>query len=51
MRHEILNCEVRNTHRTLVGKYQGKIPSRRHEFRWEENIKTDLTETGYEDVE
>jgi hypothetical protein len=35
----------------LDGKPQGKRPLRRPRRRWEGNIKTDLTEMGYEDVD
>jgi hypothetical protein len=50
MGHEIRNGEIRNENRILVGKPQGKRPSRRPGFRWEDNIKTDLTGTGCKDV-
>jgi hypothetical protein len=36
--------ERRNAYKTLMVKLPGK-----HPWRWENNIKTDLTETGSED--
>jgi hypothetical protein len=38
--------EKRNTYRVLVGKPEGKRPVGRPRFRWEDNIKMDLRETG-----
>jgi hypothetical protein len=41
----------RNTYRILVGKPEGKRPLRRPTRRCEENIKMDLRETGWGDVD
>jgi len=38
--------EDRGVHRVLVGKPEGKRPSRRPRRRWEDNIKMDLQEVG-----
>jgi hypothetical protein len=39
--------DTRNAYRLLEGKLEGKRPLRRTRCRWEDNIKTDLTETGW----
>ena len=36
--------QSRNAYRVLVGKSEGKRPSRRPRRRWEDNIKMDLRE-------
>jgi len=36
----------RSTFRDLVGKVEGKRPLGRPRFRWEDNIKLNLEETG-----
>jgi hypothetical protein len=36
----------RNAYRVLMGKPEEKRPVRRPRFRWEDNIKMDLRETG-----
>ncbi|KAJ4439340.1 hypothetical protein ANN_07462 [Periplaneta americana] len=41
--------ESRNAYRLLVGKPEGKIPLGRPKRRWEDNIKMDLREVGYDD--
>jgi hypothetical protein len=38
--------EGRGVYRVLVGRPEGKRPLRRPRWRWEDNIKMDLTETG-----
>jgi hypothetical protein len=43
--------EGRNVYRVLVGKPEGKRPLGRPRRRWEDGIKTDLTEIGWEVVE
>jgi hypothetical protein len=43
--------EVRNACRILVRKCEGKRPFRRHMYRWENNIKMDLKETGWEGLD
>jgi hypothetical protein len=37
--------------RTLVGKHEGKRPLGRHRLRWEDNIKIDLQEVGWGDID
>ncbi|KAJ4437465.1 hypothetical protein ANN_17609 [Periplaneta americana] len=41
--------ESRNAYRVLVGRPEGKRPSGRPRRRWEDNIKLDLRELGYDD--
>jgi hypothetical protein len=43
--------ETRNAYRILVGKPEGKRPLGRQRRRWVENIKMDLTEIGWDDVD
>ncbi|KAJ4427803.1 hypothetical protein ANN_25456, partial [Periplaneta americana] len=43
--------ESRNTYRVLVGRPEGKRPLGRPRRRWEDNIKMDLREVGYDDKE
>ena len=38
--------ERRGIYRVLVGKPEGKRPLQKPRHRWEDNIKTDLQETG-----
>ncbi|KAJ4452021.1 hypothetical protein ANN_03535 [Periplaneta americana] len=40
--------ECRNAYRVLVGRPEGKRPLGRPRRRWEDNIKTDLREVGYD---
>jgi hypothetical protein len=40
--------EGRNLHRVLVGKPEGKRPLGRPRRRWEDGIKMDLEEIGWE---
>ncbi|KAJ4435830.1 hypothetical protein ANN_18449 [Periplaneta americana] len=40
--------ESRNAYRVLVGRPAGKRPLRRARRRWEDNIKMDLREVGYD---
>jgi hypothetical protein len=42
--------EVRNTY-ILVGRLEGRRPLGRPRRRWEDNIKMDLRETGFGDVD
>jgi hypothetical protein len=42
--------KIRNTYTILVGKLEGKRPLGRPRRRWENNIKMDIWETGFEDV-
>ncbi|KAJ4447739.1 hypothetical protein ANN_09747 [Periplaneta americana] len=41
--------ESRNAYRVLIGKPEGKRPLGRPRRRWEDNIKMDLREMGYDD--
>jgi hypothetical protein len=43
--------EVRGTYNTLVGRPEGRRPLGRPRRRWEDNIKTDLREIGFGDVD
>ncbi|KAJ4445945.1 hypothetical protein ANN_12631 [Periplaneta americana] len=40
--------ESRNSYRVIVGRPEGKSPLRRPRRRWEDNIKMDLREVGYD---
>ncbi|KAJ4439976.1 hypothetical protein ANN_08107 [Periplaneta americana] len=40
---------IRNAYRVLVGRPEGKRPLGRPRRRWEDNIKMDLREVGYDD--
>jgi hypothetical protein len=43
--------EVRNAYKMLVRKPKGKRPLGRSRHRWEDNIRMDLMEIGWEGVE
>jgi hypothetical protein len=43
--------EVRGAYNILVGRPEGRRPLGRPRRRWEDNIKTDLRETGFGDVD
>ncbi|KAJ4433937.1 hypothetical protein ANN_16256 [Periplaneta americana] len=43
--------ESRNAYRVLIGKAKGKRPLGRPRRRWEDNIKMDLREVGYDNRE
>jgi hypothetical protein len=43
--------EVRGAYDILVGRPEGRRPLGRPRRRWEENIKTDLGEIGFWDVD
>jgi hypothetical protein len=43
--------EVRNVYRSLVGKPEGQTPLGRPRHRWEDNIRMDLREIGWEGVD
>ncbi|KAJ4448339.1 hypothetical protein ANN_10354 [Periplaneta americana] len=45
------NTESRSAYRVLVGRSEGKRPLGRPRRRWEDNIKMDLREVGYDDRE
>ncbi|KAJ4436759.1 hypothetical protein ANN_16891 [Periplaneta americana] len=48
-RHVARMGESRNAYRVLVGRREGKRPLGRPRRRWEDNIKFDLREVGYDD--
>jgi hypothetical protein len=43
--------ETRNRYRILVGKPEGKRPLGRSRRRWVDNIKIDLRQTGWDDMD
>jgi hypothetical protein len=43
--------EMRNVYKTWVGIPAGKRPLGRHRRRWEDSIRMDLREIGWEGVE
>jgi hypothetical protein len=43
--------EKRNALETLVGKPKGKIPLGKPRRSWEDNIKVDLGEIGWDDMD
>jgi len=43
--------EMRNTYKILVSKPEGRKPHRRPRHRWEDNIRMDLREIGWEVVD
>jgi hypothetical protein len=43
--------EVRGAYNILVGRPEGRRPLRRRRRRWEDNIKMDLREVGFGDVD
>jgi hypothetical protein len=43
--------EKRNAHRILVGKPERRRPLGRPRHRWVDNIKIDLREIGWDDVD
>jgi hypothetical protein len=44
------NGEKGNAYRILVGKPKGKRPLGRHRRRWEDNMRMDLREIGWGDM-
>jgi hypothetical protein len=42
---------VRNIYSFLLGKPEGKRPLRRPRHRWEDNIRMDVREIGWEGVD
>jgi hypothetical protein len=42
---------MRNSYRILVGKPEGKRPLGRLRHRWEDDIKIDIREVGWGDVD
>jgi hypothetical protein len=47
----ITNGAKRNTCRILVGKPEGKRPLGRPRHRWVDNIKMDIREIGWDDMD
>jgi hypothetical protein len=45
------NGEKRNAYRTLVGRPEGKRPLGKPRRRWVDNIKIDLREIGWDDMD
>jgi hypothetical protein len=45
------NGEKKNAYRILVGKPEGKRPLGRPRHRWVDNIKIDLREIGWDDMD
>jgi hypothetical protein len=43
--------EKRNVYRILVGKPEGRRPLGRPRHRWEDNIKMDLREIGWDGMD
>jgi hypothetical protein len=43
--------EVWGAYNILVGRPEGRKPLRRHRCRWEDNIKMNLGEIGFGDVD
>jgi len=41
---------MRNSYKILITRPEGKRPLRRPKCRWEDNIRMDLTEIGWEGV-
>jgi hypothetical protein len=49
--HVLLMGEVRGTYNTLVGRPEGRRPLGRPRRKWEDNIKMDLREIWFGDVD
>jgi hypothetical protein len=49
--HVALIGEVRGAYNILVGRPEGRRPQGRSRCRWEDNIKMDLREIGFGDVD
>jgi hypothetical protein len=49
--HVARSREKRNAYRLLVGKPEGKRPLGRPRRRWVDNIRIDLVEVGWSDVD
>jgi hypothetical protein len=43
--------EMKGAYRTLVGKPEGRRPLKRPRRRWEDDIKMDLREVGWRDMD
>jgi hypothetical protein len=46
----IIHGEGRGVYSILVGRSEGKRPLGRHRRRWEDNIKMDLREIGFDEA-
>jgi hypothetical protein len=46
-----MHREKRNAYRILVGKLEGKIQLGKPGRRWEDNVKMDLQEIGWSDMD
>jgi hypothetical protein len=42
--------EMKNVNKILVGKLEGKRPPGRRRYRWEDHIKINIEEVGWEGV-
>jgi len=49
--HVARMVERRGVYRVFIGKPEGKKPLGRHKLRWESNIKMDLQEVGWGDMD
>jgi hypothetical protein len=49
--HEARIGAKRNADGILVGRPKGKRPLGKHRHRWEDNIKMDLRDTGWADID
>jgi hypothetical protein len=49
--HIVCMVGMINAHKTLIGRLEGKRPLRRPMCRWEDNIRLDLEEKGWEVVD
>jgi hypothetical protein len=49
--HVVLMGEIRSAHNILVGRPEGRRPLGRPRHRWEDNIKMDLREIEFGDVD
>jgi len=48
--HVVRTGEIRNVYKILVGEREGKRPLGRPRRRWENSIRKDLGESGWESV-
>jgi hypothetical protein len=51
VRHVACMEEMRNAYNFLAGKPEGKCSLERRRCRWEDNVKMDLRELGYEGLD
>jgi hypothetical protein len=47
----MFHCVIYRIYRILMGKPEGKRPLGRPRCRWEDNIKMDLRETGWDGMD